>query len=73
MAVKAIRGLYGWDGQEGTDAAVWRKANGVNRDQCLTIAVTRLVAEEKAYNGRLFRRILESVIEEQKDDGGETW
>lgn len=60
-----IMGLYGWDDREGTDERVWGDTPKPERSRLLKLAVQRLVAEGKQYQGRLFRRILETVIAEQ--------
>lgn len=67
LAVRSIKGQYGWppDVTEGTDEAVWASGNGVDRKRCVAIAVARLEGEGREYQGRLFRRILETVIAEQ--------
>lgn len=70
IVVKAIKGSYGWEGTEGLDERVWKGADGIDRKQCIAIAVMRLEAEGKKYHGRLFRSILQTVIEEQKAGGG---
>lgn len=66
LTIAAIKGLYGWDDRKGTDERVWANANGIDRRACIQIAVQRLEGEGRSYNGRLFRRILETVIEEQQ-------
>lgn len=68
LTIRSLKGLYGWaaEGIEGTDEAVWPDGVvGDQRERCLQIAVQRLEGEGKSYNGRLFRRILETVIREQ--------
>lgn len=65
LAVKSIQGLYGWDGHEGTDERVWNGTAAPDRVRCLSIAIDRLRGEGRTYNGKFFRRILVSVIEEQ--------
>lgn len=66
VTVAAIKGLYGWGGSEGMDERVWGGSKTLaDRRRCLSIAVQRLQGEDMAYNGRLFRRILETVIAEQ--------
>lgn len=61
----AIRGLYGWTDREGTDERVWGDTPRADRPRLLQIAVQRLVGEGRAYQGKLFRRILEAVVAEQ--------
>jgi hypothetical protein len=67
LAVSSIKGLYGWppEGREGTDERVWNGTAAPDRVRCLSIAVARLEGEGRQYQGRLFRRILETVIGEQ--------
>tara|TARA_Y100000004_G_scaffold54023_1_gene60127 strand:- start:685 stop:1308 length:624 start_codon:yes stop_codon:yes gene_type:complete len=65
----AFRGLYGWRGSEGTDPVLLRAfADEADRDRCLMIAIKRLEAEGKdpRQNQRVFRRVLETVIEQQR-------
>lgn len=62
IAVRSIKGLYGWDGSEGTDERVWGDVKEAERPRLLAIAVQRLEGEGKAYQGLLFRRTLETVI-----------
>lgn len=72
---EAVRGIYGWEGSEGTDPVLMKAFpdSTEERDRCLRIAWGRLQAEGKQYHGRLFRRILEAVIDEQSDDGEGGW
>lgn len=67
LAVRAIKGLYGWGGIEGTDSKIWERTPEAERPRLLSIAVQRLEGEGKEYQGRLFRRIIETVIEENQD------
>jgi hypothetical protein len=62
----SIRGLYGGEGRTGTDEAVWKAGNGIDRERALATALLRWRGEgHTEFRSRLFRRILESVIEEQ--------
>lgn len=72
VSVMAIKGLYGWRDREGTDTKLWNGAPPDERERMIAIAVQRLRGEGKAYQGKLFRRILESVIEEQHQPVGAT-
>jgi uncharacterized protein YdaU (DUF1376 family) len=72
LVTASIRGLYGGLDREGTDEAVWRGANGVDRERVLATAVLRWRGEGHArLNQRLFRRILEAVIQEQANHDGD--
>lgn len=62
----SIRGLYGWEDREGTDERVWGDTPKDDRPRLLRIAVQRLAGEGARYQGKLFRRTLESVIAEQR-------
>lgn len=78
LVVRSIKGLYGWEDQEGTDEVVWPKDSTPKaRQRCVAIAVQRLEGEGKQYQGRLFRSILSAVIAEQSTNGvdphAETW
>ena len=69
-----IRGLYGWQGAEGTDPILTKASDDPStRDRYLTIAIDRLTTEGREYQGRFFRRILEDVVKEQADDGDDLW
>lgn len=71
LVSSSLRGLYGGGGRTGTDEAVWRDGAGVDREACLATAIMRWRSEGHAeFRARLFRRILESVIEEQSKRGG---
>jgi hypothetical protein len=64
--VKSVRGMYGWQGSEGTDPLLLKALDDPkDRDRCLSIAIARMEAEGQEYQGRFFRRILETVIAEQ--------
>jgi hypothetical protein len=64
--VKSVRGMYGWQGSEGTDPLLLKALDDPkDRDRCLNIAIARMEAEGQEYQGRFFRRILETVIAEQ--------
>lgn len=66
LTVASLRGLYGGPGRVGTDEAVWRHANGIDRELALKTALIRWRGENHArLNQRLFRKILEAVITEQ--------
>jgi len=66
IVTASIRGLYGGAGRTGTDEAVWKSANGIDRERALATALLRWRGEgHTEFRSRLFRRILESVIEEQ--------
>lgn len=72
VTAQSLKGLYGWpsDGISGTDERIWpKRMDWDERRRCLQIAVQRLEGEDRDYNGRFFRRILATVIEEQT--GGE--
>lgn len=78
FTLKAVRGLYGYGGSEGTDPVLVKAFDGeVDRDRCLDIAVARFASERKPYNARFFRSILSAVIAEQSTNGvdphAETW
>lgn len=62
----AILGLYG---PEGTDTQVWQRSLPEDRPALLARALDRYAGEGQRYHGRLFRRFLESVINEQHDNG----
>lgn len=62
-----VSGLYGWRGSEGTDPVLMKAFDDIeSRDECLTIAAGRLLAEGLEYRGQLFRGILSKVVAEQK-------
>lgn len=65
VTAKSLKGLYGWNGAEGTDERVWNGTAAPDRVRCLSIAIDRLRGEGKPYNGKFFRAILVSVIQEQ--------
>jgi hypothetical protein len=67
-ALPSIRGLYGGPSREGTDAAVWREANGVDREKVLEIAALRLMGEGRPYHSMLFRKVVLTVITEQRTE-----
>lgn len=66
LAQQAIKGLYGWgEDRIGMDEKVWGTiTDHAKRAKLLEIATARLQGEGMEYNGRLFRRILETVITE---------
>lgn len=71
LAVRAIKGLYGWPPDDiiGTDELVWGSVAEFDvRRRCIQIATSRLEGEGRTYQGRLFRRTLQSVIAEQTGD-----
>ena len=71
FTLSKIRGLYGHNGSEGTDEKVWGGLTDKDdRNRYLLIAIDRLEGEKTPYQGRQFRRTLQSVIEEQAEGGG---
>jgi len=70
FTVAKIRGLYGWDGSEGTDPVLVQAfTDPGDRDRCLSIAIARLESEEGEYRANWFRTILTKVVEEQSENG----
>lgn len=71
LAVSSIKGLYGWppENREGTDERVWNGTTADQRVRCMAIAVARLEGEAGKYHGKLFRKILETVVAEQAHGG----
>lgn len=66
IVIASLRGLYGGPGREGTDEAVWKAGNGIDRERALAGAILRWRGEvHEKFNQRLFRKILEAVIAEQ--------
>lgn len=64
--------MYGYAGSEGTDPVLMKSfSDQEDRDRCLDIAIARLEAEGKAYQGAFFRSVLLRVIEEQR--GPDAW
>lgn len=70
----AVRGLYGWSGNEGTDPILLKAFpdDSAARDRCLGIAWQRFTAEGHAYQGKghLFRAFVERVVREQAGQTG---
>lgn len=67
----AIRGLYGGPGREGTDELVWSKVDDQDdRERMLRTTVLRWLGEgHTQFNSRLFRRILETVVQDSRGGG----
>jgi hypothetical protein len=64
--IRSVKGMYGWEGSEGTDPLLLKAfEDHGDRDRCLSIAIARMEAEGREYQGKFFRRILETVIAEQ--------
>lgn len=64
----SIKGLYGLNGTEGTDEGVWSGIDDRDeRRRLVEVAVVRWQAEgHSRWNSRLFRRILETVVDESR-------
>lgn len=62
-----VRRLYGWQGSEGTDPVLMKAFpdDPAVRDRCLEIAVARIEAEGKEFQGKFFRKVLRDVASEQ--------
>lgn len=65
LAALSVKGLYGWEGTEGTDERVWNGTAPEERTKLLRITALRLI--EQQYHGRVFRRTLLTVIKEQSE------
>lgn len=62
-------GLMGLYGPNGTDPKAYDGLPEPERPTALAIAMDRYAAEAKPYNGRLFRRFLETVSHERQGNG----